>query len=188
MAEKFVSIFTPVKGNIGNIISLFCFKMKKYSPIIELDATDLKILRILQEDGRLSNAELAERVSLSPSPCWKRLKRLEDSGVIRGYQANINRQALGLGVVGFVSILLDNHTQKTCRAFEAGALAMPEVMACYNITGEYDYLLQVLVEDLESYSTFVLEKVRTLSAVKELHSTLSLRELKWSSKVWIAGG
>ena len=98
-------------------------------------------MKILQEDGRLSNAELAERVSLSASPCWKRLKRLESSGVIRGYQAVLDRRALGMGVVAFVSISLENHTEKTCQAFEASVLAMPEVMACHNTTGQHDYLL-----------------------------------------------
>ena len=89
-------------------------------------------MKILQEDGRLSNAELAERVSLSASPCWKRLKRLESSGVIRGYQAVLDRRALGMGVVALVSISLENHTEKTCQAFEASVLAMPEVMACHS--------------------------------------------------------
>ncbi|WP_150697099.1 Lrp/AsnC family transcriptional regulator [Pandoraea terrae] len=150
---------------------------------MDLDATDASILKILQEDGRLSNSDLAERVALSASPCWKRLRRLESSGVIRGYQAVLDRHALGLGVVAFVSISLDNHTEKTCRTFEAGVLAMPEVVALHNTTGQHDYLLQIIAEDFDSYSEFVLNRLRSLPGVKEMLSTLSMRELKASSKL-----
>ena len=115
---------------MGNIVSHTFETMKETALLHQLDAIDWKIMKILQEDGRLSNAELAERVSLSASPCWKRLKRLETSGVIRGYQAILDRRALGMGVVAFVSISLENHTEKTCRAFEAAVAAMPEVLAC----------------------------------------------------------
>ncbi|MES2205851.1 MAG: Lrp/AsnC family transcriptional regulator [Pseudomonadota bacterium] len=148
-----------------------------------LDATDLKILKILQEDGRLSNSELAERVSLSPSPCWKRLKRLEESGIIQHYQAVLNRQALGLGVVAFVSILLENHTEATCKHFETCVAAMPEIVSCHNIAGQHDYLLHILAADLESYSAFALNHLRTLPGVKEMHTSFSLKEVKTSSKL-----
>ncbi|MCM2551586.1 Lrp/AsnC family transcriptional regulator [Burkholderia glumae] len=157
--------------------------MKKASPRVEIDATDMKILQIVQDKGRLSNAELAEQVSLSPSPCWKRLRRLESSGVIRGYRAELDRHVLGFNVVAFVSISLDSHTQKVCRAFEAGVMAMSEVVACHNTTGAHDYLLQILVEDFERYSEFVLDRLSTLPGVKEMLSTVSMRELKSSSKL-----
>ncbi|MGN4192231.1 Lrp/AsnC family transcriptional regulator [Burkholderia gladioli] len=160
--------------------------MNKGSRSVEIDATDMKILQIVQENGRLSNAEIAEQVSLSPSPCWKRLKRLkrlESSGMIRGYQAMLDRRMLGFGVVAFVNISLDNHTQKVCRAFEAGVMAMPEVIACHNTTGAHDYLLQILAEDFDTYSEFVLDRLRTLPGVKEMLSTVSMRELKSSVKL-----
>ncbi|CAG9212858.1 Lrp/AsnC family transcriptional regulator [Burkholderia gladioli] len=157
--------------------------MNKGSRGVEIDATDMKILQIVQENGRLSNAEIAEQVSLSPSPCWKRLKRLESSGMIRGYQAMLDRRMLGFGVVAFVNISLDNHTQKVCRAFEAGVMAMPEVIACHNTTGAHDYLLQILAEDFDTYSEFVLDRLRTLPGVKEMLSTVSMRELKSSVKL-----
>lgn len=162
--------------------------MKQYTLYAELDVTDLKILRILQEDGRLSNTELAEQVSLSPSPCWKRLKRLEASGIIQSYQAILNRRALNLGVVAFVSILLDDHTERTCREFEAGVQAMPEIIACHNISGQYDYLLHILAGDLESYSAFALHRLRTLPGVKEMQTNFSLKEVKSSSKLPISLG
>ncbi|WP_186104629.1 Lrp/AsnC family transcriptional regulator [Burkholderia gladioli] len=157
--------------------------MNKGSRSVEIDATDMKILQIVQENGRLSNAEIAEQISLSPSPCWKRLKRLESSGMIRGYQAMLDRRMLGFGVVAFVNISLDNHTQKVCRAFEAGVMAMPEVIACHNTTGAHDYLLQILAEDFDTYSEFVLDRLRTLPGVKEMLSTVSMRELKSSVKL-----
>lgn len=153
---------------------------------LEIDEIDRKILKILQDDGRLSNAELAERVSLSASPCWKRLRRLESAGVIRGYQAILDRHTLGFGVVAFVSISLENHTEKTCRAFEAGVMSMPEVIACHNTTGQHDYLLHIMAEDFNTYSQFVLNRLRTLPGVKEMLSTLSMRELKYSSKLPLA--
>ncbi|MGZ2744286.1 Lrp/AsnC family transcriptional regulator [Burkholderia stagnalis] len=148
-----------------------------------LDETDLKIMNILQHEGRLSNAELADRVSLSASPCWKRLKRLEAAGFITGYQAIVDRHVLGFSVVAFVSISLDNHTEKTCRAFEAGVIAMPEVVACHNTTGQHDYLLQILARDFDSFSSFVLNRLRALPGVKELLSTVSMRELKSTSRL-----
>ncbi|WP_425357886.1 Lrp/AsnC family transcriptional regulator [Pseudomonas asplenii] len=157
--------------------------MKTRTAKIELDDTDLKILKILQDDGRLSNAELAERVSLSPSPCWKRLKRLESIGAIRGYQAILDRHLMGLGVVAFVSILLDNHTEATCRIFEERVRQMPEVTACHNISGQHDYLLQVLADDLESFSAFALNRLRTIPGVKEMQSSFSLREVKASNRI-----
>ncbi len=150
---------------------------------MQLDETDLKIMTILQQEGRLSNAELAERVSLSASPCWKRLRRLESEGVITGYQANLDRRALGFGVIAFVNISLDNHTEKTCRAFEAGVMAMPEVVACHNTTGQHDYLLQILAQDFDSFSSFLLNRLRALPGVKELLSTVSMRELKSTSRL-----
>ncbi|WP_343671590.1 Lrp/AsnC family transcriptional regulator [Paraburkholderia heleia] len=150
---------------------------------VDIDPTDRKILQIIQDNGRLSNAEIAEKVSLSPSPCWKRLRRLESEGVIRGYQATLDRRLLGFGVVAFVNISLDNHTEKTCRAFEAGVLAMPEVISCHNTTGAHDYLLQIIAEDFDSYSEFVLNRLRTIPGVKEMLSTLSMRELKSSLKL-----
>lgn len=103
--------------------------------------------------------------------------------MIRGYQAMLDRRMLGFGVVAFVNISLDNHTQKVCRAFEAGVMAMPEVIACHNTTGAHDYLLQILAEDFDTYSEFVLDRLRTLPGVKEMLSTVSMRELKSSVKL-----
>ena len=140
-------------------------------------------MKILQEDGRLSNAELAERVSLSASPCWKRLKRLESSGVIRGYSRRAGPTRAGHGRGGLRQHLAENHTEKTCQAFEASVLAMPEVMACHNTTGQHDYLLHIMARDFDAYSEFVRNRLRTLPGVKELLSTLSMHEVKSSTRL-----
>lgn len=150
---------------------------------MKLDDTDLKILKILQENGRLSNAELADRVALSAAPCWKRLRRLEADGFISGYQAILDRRALGYEIVAFVNISLDSHTEKTCRAFEAGVMAMPEVVACHNTTGQHDYLVQIVAKNFDTFSSFVLNRLRSLPGVKELLSTISMRELKSTSRL-----
>lgn len=150
---------------------------------MKLDETDLKILKILQENGRLSNAELADRVALSAAPCWKRLRRLEADGFISGYQAILDRRALGYEIVAFVNISLDSHTEKTCRAFEAGVMAMPEVVACHNTTGQHDYLVQIVAKNFDTFSSFVLNRLRSLPGVKELLSTISMRELKSTSRL-----
>jgi DNA-binding Lrp family transcriptional regulator len=157
-------------------------------PATELDAIDVKILEALQEEGRLTNAELAERIALSPSPCWRRLKRLETQGVIKGYQAVLDRRRLGLGVTAFVSILLDNHSEKNARAFEAGVAAIPEIISCHNVSGHFDFLLQVVGEDLDRFSNLVLNRIRTLPGVKEMNTSFSLREVKSTNSLPIPGG
>ncbi|RCW68622.1 AsnC family transcriptional regulator [Pseudorhodoferax soli] len=148
-----------------------------------MDEVDRKILSIVQDNGRLTNAELAERVSLSASPCWKRLRRLETTGVIRGYQAVLDRQLMGFGVMAFVNISLTDHGERTCRQFEAAITTMPEVVSCHNTTGQHDYLLHVIAADFNTYSMLVLNRLRALPGVKEILSSLSMRELKHSSKL-----
>lgn len=155
--------------------------MKESFQSIKIDEKDLEILRVLQSDGRVSNADLAERVALSPSPCWKRLRRLELAGVIRGYKAVLDRNLLGLGLTVFVSVLLDDHTEATCQAFEKKVLGFPEVVACHNVSGHHDYLLHVLTKDMNSYSEFALKRLRRIPGVKEMQSTFSLLEVKSGS-------
>lgn len=157
-------------------------------PQMQLDAIDVKLLEALQDEGRLTNAELAERVALSPSPCWRRLKRLETEGVIRGYQAQLDRRKLGLGVLAFVSILLDNHSEKIAREFEAGVAAIPEIISCHNVSGHFDFLLQVVAEDLDRFSYLVLHRVRTLPGVKEINTSFSLKEVKATSQLPLPAG
>lgn len=151
-----------------------------------LDKLDLAITDRLQRDGRLSNVKLAEQVSMSEASCWRKQKRLEDSGVIEGYQAILNRKKLGLGVMAFVQISCADHSEETTAQFERIIESAPQVLACHNTTGEADFLLQVVARDLDSYSRFVEKVLRKLPGVTSIRSNLSLRELKTTNRLPVA--
>jgi Lrp/AsnC family transcriptional regulator, leucine-responsive regulatory protein len=144
----------------------------------EIDSVDLAILQALQTDGRMTNQELADRVGLSLSPCWRRLKRLEEESIIQGYQAIINRQALGLTVTAFVRVDIERHTQAMERKFEEAIADLDEVVACHVISGEGAFMLIVVSESLASFSTFALETLLALPGVKDTRTSFSLREVK----------
>ncbi len=148
-----------------------------------VDRIDTEILTCLQSDGRLSNARLAEKVGLSETPCWRRLKRLEETGIIEGYQAVINRRALGLGVMAFVQLTCSEHDEETTAAFQKAIEKSPNVLSCHNTTGDADFLLQVVARDLDDYSRFVEKVIRRLPGVTGIKSSLSLRELKSSNRL-----
>lgn len=144
----------------------------------DIDAIDRKILRAIQADARLTMAELAEKVALSHTPCWRRVKRLEEAGYIAGYHAVLNRHQLGYSIVGFVSVQLDSHTPEVAEAFERQVIALENVLSCHNLTGRYDYQLEAIAEDMEHFARFVREKVRSLPAVREIYTSFSLKEIK----------
>ncbi|EJM61994.1 DNA-binding Lrp family transcriptional regulator [Pseudomonas sp. ADAK2 TE3594] len=160
---------------------------KKNTHRAMLDDTDLSILALLQEDASISNAELSERLSLSLTPCWRRRKRLEEEGVIKDYQANLDRRKLGLDIMAFVHIRFATHTDHTPEAFEAVIMQLPEVLSCHKITGDADYLLQVLAQDLDSYSDFVESVLRRQLGIASIQSSLALREVKTTSRIAIPG-
>ena len=143
-----------------------------------LDRTDLDILRAVQADGRLSNAKLSEKLNLSETPCWRRLKRLESESVIEGYQAILNRKKLGFGVVGFAQVTIGDHASDDPLIFEREVGSIPEILSCHNVTGDYDYVLQIVAEDLDAYGAFIRDRLRKLPGVASIHSNLSLREVK----------
>jgi Lrp/AsnC family leucine-responsive transcriptional regulator len=142
------------------------------------DAFDLKILEALQSEGRLSNVELANRIGLSPSPCLRRVKRLEAEGVIEGYSARINRGKIGMGVTVFVAVGLDRHREEEAERFRKVVLRLPQVVSCHAISGEADFLLEIAVADLNHYSEFVLKRLRRIPGVKSLHSSFALETMK----------
>lgn len=150
--------------------------------MIALDRTDREILNLLQDDGRLANAEIATRVALSPPACWKRLKRLEDT-VIRGYHASLDSKQLGLDLFAFISIMLDSHSEEAMNRFESGVMALPNVVACHNVSGKYDYMLQVIVSDMNAFHELAMHKIRPLGNIKEMYSGFSLKEIKRSTRV-----
>ena len=133
-----------------------------------LDRTDKALLNALQGNARLTTAELADQVALTTSPCWRRVKMLEESGVITGYQAILSPKALGYGVTAFVSVMMESHNQEMARTFEQRLLQIPEIVACHNVSGRYDFLLEVVAKDLESFGEFAREVLQTLPAVKEI--------------------
>ena len=151
--------------------------------VSRLDRTDLRILRELQRDARLSTTELAERVSLTASPCWRRLKALETDGFIRGYRTVIDPRKLGYGVTAFVSVLLESHSKELGIAFERAVFDIPEILSCHNVSGHYDFLLQVLAKDLESFGDFARDHIRCLPGVKEMNSSFSLKEVKGNKEI-----
>ena len=133
-----------------------------------MDTQNEKILQILQVDGRISNLDLAEKVGLSPSACLRRVQDLEKRGVIQGYRAVLNRQALGRGFVAYISVGLNNHTKAVQEAFEEAVARTPEVLECHNVTGTVEYLLRVEVKDLAAYKAFHTDTLGTLPQVNGL--------------------
>jgi len=142
------------------------------------DPTDMQILAALQADGRLSSAELAERVSLTPSPCWRRVKRLEDDGVIRGYRADVDVKKLGFGVTAFVWISLDKKGAEHVRAFEDAIRTIPEVLTCHCVSGRYDHQLTVIARDLDAFGDLTRYVLGALPGVKEVYTSFVLKEVK----------
>lgn len=157
--------------------------MKKNTPTESLDQTDLQLMRHLQEDGRLSNAKLAQRVALSETPCWHRLRKLESEGYIHGYQAMLDRRKLGLGELAFISLNFSPHTAEAFAALEKLVEANDQVLTCHRVTGEADFVMMVVAEDLDSVRDFIDKVLRTLPNVATVRTSLSLREVKFSSKL-----
>lgn len=145
---------------------------------VELDRIDLQLLAELQGQGRLTNAELAERVHLSASACLRRVQRLERDGVIAGYRAVVDPERLGLGLTAFVRVQLKQHDAASVAAFAAAVDGWDEVVACHALTGDMDYLLQVVVRDLEHFSRFLLDRLLGGGAVADVNSSFVLRTVK----------
>jgi Lrp/AsnC family leucine-responsive transcriptional regulator len=145
---------------------------------IALDRTDLQLLAELQRDGRLTNTELAERVHLSPSACLRRVQRLEREGVIAGYRAELDPERLGLGLQAFVRVRLGRHDAAAVAAFAEFVTGWDEVVSCHALTGDMDYLLQVVVRDLEHFSRFLLDNVLALAGGADVNSSFVLRTVK----------
>ena len=147
-------------------------------PETSLDRTDLLLLAELQRNSRQTNAELAERVHLSPSACLRRVQRLEREGVIAGYRAELDPEKLGLGLQAFVRVRLGRHDAAAVAAFAEFAAGWDEVVACHALTGDMDYLLQVVVRDLDHFSRFLLDNVLALAGGADVNSSFVLRTVK----------
>ena len=146
-----------------------------------LDRIDQRILATLQADGRLSNVDLAERVGLSPSPCLRRVKQLEDTGMIDGYRAVLNRKAVGLGLTVFVELKVGKHSRDNAAMLQDALAAIPEVVACHMVSGTSDFLAEVVVPDLEAYERLMTDKILTLETVEDVRSNFAIRTIKSSA-------
>ena len=142
-----------------------------------LDKFDLAILECLQEDARATNVEIAEKVNLSPSPCLRRIRNLEKTGVIRGYRADIDRKEVGLGLTVFVELKVAHHSRENAQAQEAALHAIPEVVSCL-ISGTADFLAEVVVEDLAAYERLLTDTLLTLPNVSDIRSNFAIRSMK----------
>lgn len=145
---------------------------------VELDTIDRQLLSALQANARLTTSDLAQATGLSQSPCWRRIRRLEEAGLIAGYQARLDRRKLGYGVVAFVSITIDHQNEARNTLFAEAVSAIPEVVMFHAVTGTADFLLMVVAEDLDSYSTLLQQKLHRLPGAQQVQTNVSLREFK----------
>ena len=145
---------------------------------MQIDRYDRQILEVLQRDGRISNQDLAERIGLSPSPCLRRVKALEESGLITGYRAHVDARALGLSLHALIYISMDQHTPERFKHFDAQIADIPEVMECLLITGQdADYQIKVVVKDMDAFQELLLNRITRIKGVTGVHSSFILRRV-----------
>ncbi|MBZ0228298.1 MAG: Lrp/AsnC family transcriptional regulator [Bauldia sp.] len=145
---------------------------------LTIDRIDRRILDTLQADGRLSNVDLAERIGLSPSPCLRRVKHLEDAGMIVGYRAVLDRKAIGLGLTVFIELKVGKHSRDNAAMLQEALLAIPEVVSCHMVSGVSDFLAEVVVPDLDAYERLMTEKILTLPTIEDVRSNFAIRTVK----------
>mgnify|MGYP003305724608 FL=1 len=145
------------------------------------DNTDRRILRVIQEEARVSNSELAERVGLSPSPCWRRVRTLEENGVIERYVTLVNAKAVGLPINVFATVTLEKQAESALELFEKAVKKRPEVMECNLMTGEFDYLLRVVVPDLAAYERFLMDHLTRIKGIASIKSSFSLKQVSYKT-------
>ena len=142
---------------------------------------DRRILELIQEDARISNADLAAQIGLSPSPCWRRVRALEERGVISRYVTLVTPEAIGLPVNVWVRVTLDEQVERRLEHFETAIVARPEVMECYLMTGESDYLLRVVVPDIAAYQAFLLDHLTRIEGIASIKSSFALKQVKYKT-------
>lgn len=145
---------------------------------MSLSKTDIQILEHLQRDARVTNQDLADAIGLSASPTWRKVRKLEEDEVIQGYRAVLNRRKIGLNVMVFVRVTIDSHSESEARKFEAEVTALENVVSCYSIGGDADFLLQVVSADMDAYADFAMSVIRRLPGIKEMQSMFVLKEVK----------
>ena len=145
---------------------------------MELDRFDRMILQVLQEDGRISNQDLADRIGLSPSPCLRRVRALEESGIVTGYRALLNAKALGYSLMALIYISMDKHTPERFEHFEKEITQIPEVLECLLVTGQdADYQIKLIVKDMDAFQELLLNRITRIQGVTGVHSSFVLRRV-----------
>lgn len=150
---------------------------------MELSATDINILAILQQDASLTAAEIAERVNLSPSPCWRRINRLEKTGVIEKKVALLDAEKLGLGLVIFSRISLSKNDENSLHIFEERVRQFPEVVECYTVTGSADYFLKIITRDIKHYDRFLRQQLIQVPLVRDVNSNVAVTQIKYTTEL-----
>ena len=150
-------------------------------PAFSPDPTDIKILNLLQENAKLSNVELASRVNLSPSPCLARVRALEQAAIISRYVTLLDPIRIGLGLSVFIQIGLERQVERDLEDFQAAIATYPEVMECYLMTGDFDYLIRVVVNDVQALERFILDKLTKISGLSNIKSSLALKQVKYKT-------
>ena len=149
----------------------------------KLDEFDLAILAALQDNARATNVEIADKVNLSPSPCLRRIRLLEEAGIVKGYRADLDRQAVGLELTVFVHFKVIRHNRENADEFQQALVEIPEVVSCYMISGDLDFLAEVVVENLAAYERLLTEKLLVLPQVTDIRSNFAIRNVKTGGKL-----
>ena len=152
----------------------------------KLDRLDARILDVLQGDARISNQELAKRVGLSPAPCWRRLRRLEQAGFISGYATLLQASAVGLPILAYALVSLENHHPETVREFDTLVEERPEVLECHSMSGPNDYLLRIVAASMEAYEHFMSAHMLQSKAVRSVNTSFVLRTKKFTTRLPVA--
>lgn len=179
---KLIRSFTSygISGIVGGL-------MEQNMPQRQIDATDVRILNALQTQGRLTNVDLAAHVGLSPSPCLARVKALEKAGIIDRYVALVKPESVGLGVSVFIQVTLERQVEQALERFEARMLAFDEVMECYLMTGDSDYLVRLVLPDMESLQRFIVKELTTIPGVSNIRSSFALKQVKYKTALPLQG-
>ena len=150
---------------------------------VKLDAIDLKILKILQKKGRITNLQLSQEIGLSPAPTLERVKKMEASGVLEGYHAQVNETILGMGIKAFISISLERQKVDSIVTFKEKIQAIPEILECYQVTGNADYFLKVIVKDIPSFESLISNKLSKIEEIGQMQTMMILSKVKDSKEI-----
>lgn len=168
--------------NLSNIINIIRLLLEfNFNIGMIKDKFDKAILSAVQQDGRITNQNLAKQVNLSTAPCWRRLNKLEKQGIVEGYVALLNRESLGLSVMVYIHVSLNDHNADTVEAFDRFVENSSNILECYSVSGEYDYLIRVIAQDVTALEFFLMKKLLKLKAVRSANTSFVLKQMKYTT-------